>query len=58
MKNCNHKIYLFESLLWSCFIDDDGALECKNKENEIKKIKCVKCGKTFKVDSFKEINFN
>lgn len=58
-KKCGSKnFWITESLLWKCYLTDDGTLGCHNPNNEIETMSCKECGATYSEGDFKEINFN
>ena len=54
----SNSFWVIEKLIWKGFLNEDGEMDCKNKDCEITKITCVECGRSHQEDKFNQINFN
>ena len=55
---CGSKnFYLRESYAYKAYLDEPGKLDCGKADGGIDEICCAKCGKHFREEDFKFINF-
>ncbi len=53
----NNKFLIFAEKMYEGCVDNKKTLVCEPEAEDIKEIKCSQCGRQYKLERFKEIDY-